>query len=138
MSRNAHAAQTSMHSAGGLPKPFSSPIEFLSRQFTASPAASMAGSASFSSPSASSWSFAALSARAFVFSSSMLAFSFSSEAIAKALDTLSIRIAVAAFFSSTWTMVTFRSSFRPSTFDCTCSMMARPLSRRSQLPDTKL
>mmetsp|Transcript_33252 Transcript_33252/g.87960 ORF Transcript_33252/g.87960 Transcript_33252/m.87960 type:complete len:209 (-) Transcript_33252:9394-10020(-) len=133
LSRNAQAQATSTHSGGGLPKPFSSPMEFLSRQFTASPAASIAGSASFSSPSASVCSFAATLAIFVVFSSSTLALVFSSAATAKALDTFSMRTAVAAFFSSTWTMVIFKSSFRPSTLFCTCSMMARPLSRRSQL-----
>mmetsp|Transcript_60253 Transcript_60253/g.196972 ORF Transcript_60253/g.196972 Transcript_60253/m.196972 type:complete len:217 (-) Transcript_60253:3491-4141(-) len=135
-SKKPQAAQTSTHSPGGLPKPLSSPIEFLSRQFTASPAASMAGRASLSSPSASDCSAAALLAKAVVFASSSSATAFSCAAMAEALDTWSMSTAVAAFFSPTCTMVIFRSSFRPSTLCCTCSMMARPRSKRSQFDAT--
>mmetsp|Transcript_16723 Transcript_16723/g.41384 ORF Transcript_16723/g.41384 Transcript_16723/m.41384 type:complete len:201 (+) Transcript_16723:1034-1636(+) len=134
--RNAVAAHTSMHSTGGLPSDFNSWMAGFVRQFTASLAASIAGMASASSPSACALIAAASDASAFVFSASSLAAAFSIFAFSVASVTCAISASVAVFFSSTCTIVTFRSSFSPSTFSCTCSMIVRPFSRRSKLTVT--
>mmetsp|Transcript_16724 Transcript_16724/g.41387 ORF Transcript_16724/g.41387 Transcript_16724/m.41387 type:complete len:219 (+) Transcript_16724:980-1636(+) len=135
-SRNAVAAHTSMHSTGGLPSDFNSWMAGFVRQFTASFAASIAGIASPSSPSACALMAAASEASAFVFSASSLAAAFSTFAFSVATVTCAINASVAVFFSSTCTIVTFRSSFSPSTFSCTCSMMVRPFSSRSKFTVT--
>jgi len=102
---------------GGVVKAFISPTCFFYKQSTAAPACSKAGIASFKASSAFALVLAADSAAMLVFSSSILARAFSSDAIELYYETSSIITLVSPRFFYTSTIFIASSSWRPFTFD---------------------
>mmetsp|Transcript_24071 Transcript_24071/g.52401 ORF Transcript_24071/g.52401 Transcript_24071/m.52401 type:complete len:234 (+) Transcript_24071:4971-5672(+) len=126
-----HALVTLSTPLGGFASPLSSESMFLLRQSTAAPAASIAGLASASSPSASTSILSAFSDSSLAFAASICAASCCTLATSFFSLISSMRTFVAAFFSSTFSRVILRSICNSVTSCDVFRSVDRPTSRRS-------
>mmetsp|Transcript_48479 Transcript_48479/g.115338 ORF Transcript_48479/g.115338 Transcript_48479/m.115338 type:complete len:235 (-) Transcript_48479:3455-4159(-) len=124
-------AVTSSTPAGGDARALSSVIDFLSREFSASTAAWMTGSAAAISFSHSAWNAITSLAMSSHLAASTLAAAFCSSATFVSCPTTTSSLSVAIFFSSTRAMSLIRFSCSSATCSAAEFIFSRPLTSRS-------